>query len=71
MGLLCFVSVAPIPDASTATSTSVQWVELTPDDVAQRIIHVVMTGILIGVTFLGVALQLQALDHALAGMADA
>jgi hypothetical protein len=30
-----------------------------------------MTGILIGVTFFGVALQLKAFDHALAGMADA
>ena len=30
-----------------------------------------MAGILIGVAFLGVALQLQTLDHALTGMADA
>tara|TARA_R110000868_G_C10449429_1_gene726208 strand:+ start:430 stop:579 length:150 start_codon:yes stop_codon:yes gene_type:complete len=49
----------------------VQWVELAPYDVTKCIIHVVMAGILIGVTFLGVALQLKALDHALTGMADA
>jgi hypothetical protein len=36
----------------------VQWVELTPDQVTERIIHVIMTAILIGVAFFGVALQL-------------
>jgi hypothetical protein len=36
----------------------VQWVEFTPDQVAQRIVHVVMAGILVWVAFIGVTLQL-------------
>ena len=35
-----------------------EWVELTPDQVAECIIHVVVAAILVGVTLLGVALQL-------------
>jgi hypothetical protein len=45
-------------DASASTGTCVQWVELTPDQVTQRIIHVVMPGILIGIALVRVALQL-------------
>jgi hypothetical protein len=40
-----------------------EWVEFTPDQVAKGIVHVVMTAVLIWITFLCVALQLQALDH--------
>jgi hypothetical protein len=36
----------------------VQWIELAPHQVTQRIIHVIMPGILVWVTFIGVALQL-------------
>ena len=43
-----------------------EWVEFTPDQVAKRIVHVVVAAVFVGVTFLGVALQLQAFNHALA-----
>jgi bacteriorhodopsin len=34
-----------------------EWVEFTPDQVAEGIVHVVMAAIFVGVTLLGVALQ--------------
>jgi hypothetical protein len=36
----------------------VEWIELTPDEVAQCIIHVVMACVFIWIAFIGVALQL-------------
>ena len=45
-------------DTSAASSPCVQRIELTPYQVAQRIVHVVMAGILIWVAFIGVTLQL-------------
>ena len=54
------------PDASAAASASVQRVELTPDQVAERVVHVVKTGVLVRLALVAVALQLQALDHATA-----
>jgi hypothetical protein len=46
------------PNACRSASTSMEWVELTPDQVAKRIVHVVMAAVFVGVTLLGVALQL-------------
>jgi hypothetical protein len=45
-------------DARGSPSPGVQWIELAPHQVTQRIIHVIMPGILVWVTFIGVALQL-------------
>ena len=46
------------PYASSATGTSVQRVELTPDQVAQCIVHVVKACVLVWFALVGVALQL-------------
>ena len=45
-------------DASASTGPCVQWIELTPDQVTQRVIHVVMPGILVRIALVRVALQL-------------
>jgi cytochrome b subunit of formate dehydrogenase len=36
----------------------VQWIELTPYQVAERIVHVVMASIFIWIALVGIALQL-------------
>jgi len=46
------------PYASSATGTSVQRIELPPDQVAQCIVHVVKAGVLVRLALVGVALQL-------------
>ena len=45
----CWQPCSVNPHAGRSASACVQWVELTPDQVAKRIVHVVMAGILIGV----------------------
>jgi hypothetical protein len=56
------------PDASAAASASVQRVELTPNQVAERVVHVIEPRVLVRLALVAVALQLQALDHATAAL---
>lgn len=62
----CWQPCSVNPHAGRSASACVQWIELTPDQVAERIVHVVMAGILVGVALFGVALQLEAFDEPLA-----
>ena len=51
------------PNARAASSPSMQGVEFAPDQISQRVVHVVISGVLVWITFLRVALQLQAFNH--------
>jgi multisubunit Na+/H+ antiporter MnhC subunit len=50
------------PNASTTASPGVQRVELTPYEVADGVVHVVITAVFIGFAFFVVALKLKAFD---------
>ena len=54
------------PNPGPPASACVQRVELTPDQVPKRVVHVVKACVLVRFAFVAVALQLQAFDDTLA-----
>ena len=47
-----------------------EWIELTPDDITECIVHMIMTGILVWFVPFVVTLQLQAFDQSFAAAVD-